>query len=103
LIREFQPPKGTKTIVLFDARYLNPTVLKAVRQRRFHWISRAKDNRVFWEGEEKSNLNTLGRTRILITWDAEKPGREPVFLATDLMRVRRSWRFTCPELSGMAE
>jgi len=59
LIREFQPPKGTKTIVLFDAWYLNPTVLKAVRERRFHWISRAKDNRVFWEGQEKSNLSTL--------------------------------------------
>jgi SRSO17 transposase len=118
LIREFQPPKGMKTIVLFDAWYLNPTVVKAVRQRRFHWISRAKDNRVFREGQEKSNLstlaaklnrkdlqkvqiagssylvysvvvnlNTLGRTRILITWDAEKPNREPVFLATNLMRL----------------
>lgn len=118
LIREFKPPEGVKVIVLFDAWYLNPTVIKAVKERKFNWISRAKSNRVFHEGQEKENLstlakkldrqnlpkvqvsgssylvyscnlslNTLGNTRVLVTFDAEKPDKRPVFLATDMIKL----------------
>ncbi len=37
LIREFNAPTGVKVLVLFDAYYLCPTVVKACREQRFHF------------------------------------------------------------------
>ncbi len=45
MIRAFDPPKGWKVRVLFDAFYLSPTVTKACDQRGFTWFSVASKNR----------------------------------------------------------
>jgi hypothetical protein len=45
LIREFQPPKGLKVRVLFDAAYLCPKVTKTCQSRGFTWFSVASKNR----------------------------------------------------------
>ena len=45
MIRAFDPPKGVKVRVLFDAFYLCPTVTKACDQRGFTWFSVASKNR----------------------------------------------------------
>jgi hypothetical protein len=45
MIRAFDPPKGLKVRVLFDAFYLSPLVTKACEQRGFTWFSVAAKNR----------------------------------------------------------
>jgi len=45
LIREFNAPAGVKVIVSCDAYYLWPTVVKACREKRFHFASTLKNNR----------------------------------------------------------
>jgi len=45
MIRTFEPPKGLKVRVLFDAFYLCPTVTKACETRGFTWFSVASRNR----------------------------------------------------------
>lgn len=45
MIRAFDPPKGLKVRVLFDAFYLSPVVTKACQQRGFTWFSVAARNR----------------------------------------------------------
>jgi SRSO17 transposase len=45
MIRAFEPPKGLKVRVLFDAFYLCPTVTKACQTRGFTWFSVAAKNR----------------------------------------------------------
>jgi SRSO17 transposase len=45
MIRAFEPPKGLKVRVLFDAFYLSPAVTKACETRGFTWFSVAAKNR----------------------------------------------------------
>jgi hypothetical protein len=45
MIRSFDPPRGLKVRVLFDAFYLSPTVTKACQARGFTWFSVASRNR----------------------------------------------------------
>lgn len=45
IIAAFEPPKGLKCRVLFDAFYLCPTVTKACENRGFSWFSVASRNR----------------------------------------------------------
>lgn len=45
MIRAFDPPKGLKVRVLFDAFYLSPVVTKACETRGFTWFSVAAKNR----------------------------------------------------------
>jgi hypothetical protein len=45
MIRAFDPPKGLKVRVLFDAFYLSPVVTKACETRGFTWFSVAGKNR----------------------------------------------------------
>jgi len=45
MIRSFQPPKGLKVRVLFDAFYLAPNVVRACESRGFTWFSVASKNR----------------------------------------------------------
>jgi SRSO17 transposase len=45
MIRSFEPPRGLKVRVLFDAFYLCPTVTKACQARGFTWFSVASRNR----------------------------------------------------------
>ncbi len=47
MIRAFEPPKGLKVRVLFDAFYLCPTVTKACEAKGFTWFSVASRNRTF--------------------------------------------------------
>jgi SRSO17 transposase len=48
LIVQFQPPKGVRVNVLFDAAFLCPQVTKACESRGFHWYSVAVRSRRFW-------------------------------------------------------
>ncbi|RLJ01168.1 MAG: hypothetical protein DRP11_04980 [Candidatus Aenigmatarchaeota archaeon] len=57
-IRSFEPPQGLKVIVLFDSFYLCPVVLRAVREKGFHFISTLKDNRTVFLGASKSKVRT---------------------------------------------
>jgi SRSO17 transposase len=53
MIREFEPPSGLKTRVLFDAYYLCPQVVKACEKRGFTWFSVAAKNRCLRREGEK--------------------------------------------------
>jgi SRSO17 transposase len=48
LIAQFQPPKGVRVNVLFDAAFLCPQVTKACESQGFHWYSVAVRSRRFW-------------------------------------------------------
>ncbi|HEX2065575.1 MAG TPA: transposase, partial [Candidatus Thermoplasmatota archaeon] len=61
LIREFNAPTGVKVLVLFDAYYLCPTVVKACRERRFHFASTLKSNRNFLKPGWKLKAGRCGR------------------------------------------
>jgi hypothetical protein len=55
LIRDFPKLQGVNMKVLFDAYYLNATVIQACQERGFHWFSVASRNRRFTAlGQKKS-------------------------------------------------
>lgn len=55
LIRDFPTLQGVTVKVLFDAYYLNATVIQACQERGFHWFSVASKNRRFLvKGQKKS-------------------------------------------------
>lgn len=45
MIRAFTAPRHVRVVVLFDCWYLNPTVVKATRERRFPFVSYLRSNR----------------------------------------------------------
>ena len=45
MLEQLKVPKGLKAVVLFDAFFLNPKVLGAIRRRGFSWASVAGGNR----------------------------------------------------------
>jgi SRSO17 transposase len=61
LIREFNAPAGVKVLVLFDAYYLCPTVVKACREQRFHFASTLKSNRNLLKPGWKLKAGRYGR------------------------------------------
>lgn len=63
LIREFVPSRlgGIKTIVLFDSYFLCQTVLKACRDKGFHFISTLKSNRNIYKNGRKLKAGQYGR------------------------------------------
>ena len=61
LIREFNAPTGVKVLVLFDAYYLCPTVVKACRERRFHFASTLKSHRNLLKPGWKLKAGRYGR------------------------------------------
>jgi len=61
LIREFTPPVGVKVMVLFDAYYLCPTVVKACREQHFHFASTLKSNRSLFKQGWKLKAGRYGR------------------------------------------
>jgi SRSO17 transposase len=63
LIREFNAPAGVKVVVLFDAYYLCPTVVKACREKRFHFASTLKSNRSLFKPGWKLNAGRYGRNQ----------------------------------------
>jgi SRSO17 transposase len=48
MISRFEPPRGVRVRVLFDAAYLCPHVTYACKERGFTWYSIAARNRRFW-------------------------------------------------------
>jgi SRSO17 transposase len=61
LIREFQAPAGVKVMVLFDAYYLCPTVVKACREQQFHFASTLKSNRSLFKQGWKLKAGRYGK------------------------------------------
>jgi hypothetical protein len=61
LIREFKPPTGVKLVVLFDAFYLCPTVVKACREQQFPFASTLKSNRRLFKHGWKLKAGRYGR------------------------------------------
>ena len=63
MIAHLHVPKGVKIVVLFDAYFLNQTVLRAIGKRGWAWVSVAAANRkVFLGGKRKSHIRTYRRT-----------------------------------------
>jgi SRSO17 transposase len=60
-IREAALPKEFKVTVLFDAFYLCPKVVRACKERKWHYISVGKSNRWFTVGSVKRKLAKYGR------------------------------------------
>jgi hypothetical protein len=77
LIRECTPPAGVKVMVLFDAYYLCPTVVKACREQHFHFASTLKSNRSLFKQGWKLHAGRYGRNlfrrRRTNTLDLAKP------------------------------
>jgi hypothetical protein len=61
LIRECNAPAGVKVLVLFEAYYLCPTVVKACRAQRFHFASTLKSNRNLLKPGWKLKAGGYGR------------------------------------------
>jgi SRSO17 transposase len=60
LIRQANLPAGSGVTVLFDAYYLCPTVVQAVRARGWHYIGVGKSNRRFQAGGQSHRLSRYG-------------------------------------------
>jgi hypothetical protein len=77
LIRECTPPAGVKVMVLFDAYYLCPPVVKACREQHFHFASTLKSNRSLFKQGWKLHAGRYGRNlfrrRRTNTLDLAKP------------------------------
>jgi hypothetical protein len=80
LVREFTAPPDVKVVVLFDAYYLCPTVVKACRAKRFHFASTLKRNRSLFKQGWKLKAGRYGRNlfrrRRTDTLDLSKPYRQ---------------------------
>jgi hypothetical protein len=63
LIREFNAPAGVRVVVLYDAYYLCPTVVKACRDKRFHFVSTLKSNRSLFKPGWKLKAGRYGRNQ----------------------------------------
>jgi DDE superfamily endonuclease len=63
LIREFNAPAGVKVVVLFAAYYLCPTVVKACREKRFHFASTLKSHRSLFKLGWKLKAGRYGRNQ----------------------------------------
>jgi SRSO17 transposase len=63
LIREFNAPTGIKVVVLCDAYYLGPTVVKACREKRFHFASTLRSNRSLFKLGWKLKAGRDGRNQ----------------------------------------
>jgi SRSO17 transposase len=77
LIREFKAPTGVKVVVLFDAYDLGPPVVKACREKRFHFASTLKSHRRLFTQGWKLTAGRYGRhlfrRRRTDTLDLAKP------------------------------
>lgn len=60
LIRQFNPPEGVHVRVLFDSYYLCPVVVKACREKGFHFVSSLKSNRNLFKNGQKLKAGRYG-------------------------------------------
>jgi hypothetical protein len=75
--------KGIKPIaVLFDAAYLAKPVLKYLKKRKWHWVSRVKGNRV---------LHLAGKKLKPKDWEAEHAAGRLVGLNKSLLVTLNGW------------
>ena len=58
LIAECEPLEGVHVRVLFDSYYLCPVVVKACRNKRFHFVSTLKSNRNLYKHGRKLKAGT---------------------------------------------
>lgn len=56
LLGQFQPPKNVATVVLFDCWYNSPALLKAIRKRRFHYVTRVRSSRHVGSGRNLQDI-----------------------------------------------
>jgi len=61
LIHTFHAPKGVKVRVLLDSFYLCPCVVKACREKGFHFVSTLKSNRNLFKGGRKLKAGIYGK------------------------------------------
>jgi SRSO17 transposase len=61
LIREFKAPPGVKVVVLCDAYYRCPTVVKACREQHFHFASTLQSHRSLFKQAWKLKAGRYGR------------------------------------------
>lgn len=87
LIRECKPPTGVRVVVLFDAYYLCPTVVKACREQQFHVVSTLKSNRSLFKQGWKLKAGRYGRNlcrrRRTDTLDLAKPDGQVRYRVVD--------------------
>jgi hypothetical protein len=69
LIRSFSAPAGVHVVVLFDSFYLCPGVVKACREKGFHFVSALKSNRNLYKEGKKLKAGAYGKTLIKRNWD----------------------------------
>lgn len=60
LIGSFNPPEGVNVLVLFDSYYLCPKVVKACRNKKFHFVSTLKSNRNLYLRGRKLKAGVYG-------------------------------------------
>jgi SRSO17 transposase len=60
LIQALAPPPGVGVRVLFDSFYLCPVVVKACRQKGFHFVSTLKSNRNLYKHGRKLKAGSYG-------------------------------------------
>jgi len=61
LISEFNSPEDVRVSVLFDSYYLCPVVVKACKQKGFHFVSTLKSNRNLFKNGRKLKSGKYGR------------------------------------------
>lgn len=61
LISSFKAPAGSRVTVLFDSYYLCPVVIKACREKGFHFISTLKSNRNLKKRGKKLKSGSYGQ------------------------------------------
>ena len=87
LIQSFTAPEGIPVIVLFDTFYLCPTVVKACREKGFHFVSVLKSNRNIKERGKKLKSGFYGsycfKTRKKLKMKIPKENRVAVFKYVD--------------------
>jgi hypothetical protein len=61
MIREFLPPANVRVVVLFDSYYLCRSVVRAVRERGWLFVSQAPENRNVFLGRRKHKAGKRAR------------------------------------------
>jgi hypothetical protein len=62
LIRELDLPDGVKVVVLFDTFFLCPVVVRACKEKGFHFVSTLKSNRNVFKNGRKLKAGAYART-----------------------------------------
>ena len=88
IVRSFQPPPNIKVIVLFDSYYMCKVVGRAIKERRFHFVSTLKVNRNIYCGRgQKRKVGSYGkntyRRKIKVKVVVTETGQRKVYWAVE--------------------